>query len=245
MMKRLSILLKRRQNRKISSSASTGTNREDFALPPSPEPQLQASYHRSCKTLTLEPFIQAYCNNQLIGLLISGSSTPEGLQNAWNEILFDYAGLFKTEQSDYIFQLQREIGILQHHVAYVEYSIILLTHRYDDDVVKELVSMGYTIPEFTDENYQQSLSRITSLAKSKVFELSNLVDEYNRLSKTSEGKKQTEEEFIRTVAMLSKYQGYHVDRKTTMVFDFVQIFNNYLTEMSAKEKLYEYARGSH
>jgi len=39
--------------------------------------------------------------------------------------------------------------------------------------------------------------------------------------------------------MLAKYQGYNIDRKTTTVYDFTQIFNNYLAEMKVKEKQLE------
>jgi hypothetical protein len=70
------------------------------------------------------------------------------------------------------------------------------------------------------------------------------VDEYNRLNKTTTGKKQSEDEFVTTVLMLAKYQGYNIDRKTTTVFDFAQIFNNYISEMKIKERqLKKYQHG--
>lgn len=193
-------------------------------------------YHRSCKTLTLDAFIEAYFNHNYEGLLISGTMDKE-VHYAWNEILFNYGRLIKSETGDYLFQLSKDIALLQWHITYVNCSVVYLEKKYDQDIANELRNLGYIVPEPTDENYHEGLNRITSLAKRIVFEHGNLVDEFNSLSNIKKGKRQSEEEFISTVVMLSKYQGYAIDRKTTTVFDFVQIFNNYLTEMTVRQKL--------
>lgn len=235
MMKRLSILQSKKPKNKIESSDFTEMNREGFVLPPETS-QSNASYHRSCKTLPLEAFIQAYCNNDLSGLIITGDAAPDQLKFAWNEILFDYAGLFKTEQSEYLLDMSWEIGRLEHHVMYVQYAVFYLKLRYNDDFANELRGMGYIVPQFEDKSYQKALDMITTLATNKVFELNNLQDEYKRLKKTASGKNQSEDEFVQTVAMLSKYQGYYIDTLITTVYRFVMTFNNYLTEMSIRKK---------
>ena len=242
-MKKLSRLPNKWRKSKIKQSDFTETRKEDCPLP-APEIPLSATYHRSCKTLLLDPFIQAYCNNDLSGLVIAGPAINTDLQDAWNEIMFEYSGLIKSENSDYIFSLQKEIAILEHHIIYIDYTIPFLKLRYDEEIAQEVRDLGYELPQFTDKNYQRSLDLITSLAKTKVFEHSNLVEEYNRLNKTVEGKKQSEDEFISTVLMLSKYQGYDINTSKTTVYKFTQIFNNYLSEMKVKEKqLEKYGRG--
>ena len=194
-------------------------------------------YHRSCKTLPLDSFIEVYFNYNFSVLLISGQYDPNEVQHAWNEILFDYGRLIKSETSDYLFQLSKDIALLQWHITYVNCSVVYLEKQYDEDIANELRNLGYVVPQFTDDNYQQGLDRITTLVKRIVFDHGNLVDEYNRISNIKEGKKQSEEDFISTIMMLSKHQGYNIDRKTTTVFDFTQIFNNYLTEMKVRQKL--------
>lgn len=226
------------QKSKIKQSDFSGTKQEDSALPQVTTP-LPCQLHRSCKTLFLELFIQAYCNNDLSGLVIKGAPDTDQLQDAWNEIMFEYSGLIKTENSDYLFSLQKDIAILQHHIIYVDYAVQLLKLRYDDEIANEVRSLGYPVPALEDPKYQKALDMIISLAKTKVFEHGNLVDEYNRLNKTVEGKKQSEDEFVRTVVMLSKYQGYNIDRQVVTVYDFTQVFNNYLSEMRAREKQLE------
>jgi hypothetical protein len=159
--------------------------------------------------------------------------------DAWNEILFEWSGLVKSENADALFDIQKEIAILEHHIIYIDFTIPFLKLRYDEEIANEVRSLGYDVPQFTDSNYQEALDMITSLAKRKVFDHGELVDEFNRLNKTTTGKKQSEDEFIRTIIMLAKYQGYPIDRKTTTVFDFAQIFNNYISEMKIKERQLE------
>lgn len=221
------------QKSKIKQSPYTETNKEISTSPQIPECLLPAIYHHSCKTLCLDPFIQAYCNNDLSGLLISGTQNEE-IHSAWNEILFEWSSLVKSENADALFELQKEIAILEHHIIYIDYAVPFLKLRYDEDIANEVRSLGYDVPQ--DENYQKALDLITSLAKRKVFDHGELVDEFNRLNKTTTGKKQSEDEFIKTVLTLAKYQGYPIDRKTTTVFDFAQIFNNYISEMKIKER---------
>lgn len=235
-MKKLFNLPNKWQKSKTKPLPSTEMNRESLLLPQKPEYPLQATYHRTCKTLPLQAFINASCNNDLSGLLIEGEAKQDELLEAWSEIVFDYSGLVRTENSEHLFSLKKQIAIMQHHIIYIDYAVQFLRIKYDQEIADEVRSFGYDVLEFENEGYQKALNRIESLAKTVVFEHGNLVDEYNRLTNTVEGKKQTEDEFIRTVVMLAKYQGYNIDRLTCTVYEFAQIFNNYLSEMKVREK---------
>jgi hypothetical protein len=196
-----------------------------------------AELHISCKTLCFAAFIDAYCNVDLKGLIISGKPTPEELQKAWNEIVFEYSSLIKTEQSQYLFDLSKEISLLQWHINYVDGAIKLLSIRYEKEVAEELRELGYQVREdIGTQEYEDALKRIISLCKTKVFDLDVAVEEYNRLHNTKEGKAQGEDEMFSTLAALSKYQGYNIDKNTTSVYEVTIIFNNYLAESKRMEK---------
>lgn len=217
------------------------------------EPTKTVSLHTSCKTLSLARFIPAYCNSNYSGLIISGEPTQEELQAAWNEILFDYSALIKNENSDYIFRLAKEIALTHWHITYVdnccrmggEDTLAGILHfRYDEDLIKELKKLGYKLTAtFGTEKYFDQLSMINSLCKTKLFDLDELTQEHDRLVKTKSGKKQTEDEFMSTIIMLSKHQGYDIDAETTTVYKFTVIFNNYLTYKKIEIKSYEDGRG--
>lgn len=236
MMKRLSTLLKIWQKKKIEQSDYSEMNKADFALPQETN-QSGNIFHLSCKTLTLNPFIQALCNNDYTGLLIEGEFIEAEGINAWNEILFEYSGLIDSQDSAYILELSKEIGLLQYHIIYVDNATLLLRTENIEEIAEELRCMGYIIPEFGSQGYLKALDMVVSTAETKIYELEMLRQEYDRLNKTKGGKKQTEEDYIRTVGMISKYQGYNIDRGTISVFDFVQLFNNYLSEMKINQKV--------
>lgn len=187
---------------------------------------------RSCKEVSIDSFIQAYCNQDYKGLILKGDPDMNEVLKAWDEVLFEYSSLIKTENSQYFFETEKQMSLLKWHINYVDNAIRFLRIRYDEDLVKELNALGYD----GDFNKPEVLDRTISLAKTQIFELDTLNDEYNRMRKTAAGKAQTEEEFISTVVMLSKYQNYHIDEFTTSVYRFTIIFNNYLAEGKALQR---------
>lgn len=217
------------QKQKIEPLLST-------ALQPAIIPLIQtdisaSTLHQCCKTLPLLNFIECYCNNDLSYLTITGNPIAEELLTAWNEILFEWAGLIKTENSDMLFNLQKDIVLLQYHIFFVENAVQVLWYKYDVEITNELAWLGYNIADdFGSETYTQQLNTMVSLAKTIVFDLEELQHQYDSLQKTTTGKKQTEEEFGITVSILSKYQGYRIITNETTVKEFAAIFNSFIKE---------------
>lgn len=217
-------MFKRLLNRKIKHSVFTETSQENFASPTDPVIPLPYTLRRSCKDVSIDEFIQAYCHSNLSVLIVVGHPPQDVVLECWNEILFEYANLLKSDSSQYIFDLHKQISELQFDIWYVNEVINVLRVRYEQDLVDELIKMGYD-GDFTQE---ETLERTISLAKTKVYDLELLIAEYNALHKVIEGKKQTEEEFESSVAWLSKFQSYYIDTKTTSIYKFTIIFNNYV-----------------
>lgn len=213
------------RKKKIKQSSSTGqtteilrSKKQEISIP---------MLHRSCETISLYALIKCYCTNDLKHLIISGTPTTEELQQAWNEILFEWSGLIKNEKSEMIFQMEKEIARLKYHVVYVENATIFLWYRHDPSLTEELRYLGYDI---TDEPEHSDLDRVRSLCITNVFNLGELERELETLTKTLSGKKQTEEEFLILVSVISKYQGYAIKTKETTALEFAATFNAYLAE---------------
>lgn len=186
----------------------------------------------------LSAFIKAYCNNDLTALVIEGDPTLEQLQEAWNEIMFEWSYSIKSDNNDYMLDLARNIGRLQHHIFYVDHAVKYLRLRSDADIIKELRGMGYDLHTCFDDSkeWNLELDRIISLCKTKVADLDSARDEYERMQKTTEGKAQTSEEFENTVGMIARFQGYRIDKNITTVAEFASYLNAYVTEMNWKAK---------
>lgn len=229
---------------KIKPSRSTGTRKGMPAPSLQQSPQdipSSATLHRTCQ-LPLDAFIRAHCRADFSGLIISGSPNDQEILDAWNEIVFEFSGLIRSESTEAQVSMAREIGLLQHHLKYVEYACVLLSHRYDIDVINELIRMGYDgeYPENDQAGMDWQLGRVKSLSKTYYYDLEQLIDQYTRMLKTQDGKKQSEEDFVKNLAMLSKYQGYRLDRYTMTTEEYAIIFSNYLNEFKHHQN-----QGSH
>lgn len=241
MIRKLSISPKKKHTAQAGQSDYTETNKGTSVS----YPQTEDSTRPSCRLIQrlsetpIAVFKQAYCNENLAGLILSGQPTKEQLLEAWNELFFEYASTIKSDNSDYTFQLAKEIGLIEHHINYVDYAVYLLRNMYDEDVTGELVSLGYFHLSYTEDKDQWNaqLDKVISLCKTKVFDLEQMIEEYKRLQKTTDGKKQTEEEFNQNVLQLARYQHYRIDQLTTMMDEYVSIFNNMLSESKARERL--------
>lgn len=216
--------MKLRRN-KIQPLPSTAPQAE--SIPLKPLTTSLSTFHRSCKTLPLFAFVEAYCNNDLSLLILSGTPTEEELATAWQEIIFEYSSLIKSENSDYLFELEKKIALSGHHIFYVDNATMFLRFQHSLEIVNELRNLGYDLPDMPQEN---DLNKVVSIAKTIVFDLAEMRDEYERLTNTVNGKKQTEDDFYKTIAALSKYQGYRMEPKSTTMTEFCAVFNLFISE---------------
>ena len=221
-MKLLSVLLNKLHNQKGEPLPSSETNTDNFVSAQAQTNPHHITLHRSCKTLPLTAFIDAYCNQDYKGL---GTGTPQEITEAWQEILFDWGSLVHTEMSTHIFELAKKIGELQAHVLLVEHAVRYLQIQWDDEIAQCLIAEGYD-PE--------DLNRVLSMAKRVVFDLNEAQDEYNRLTKTVGGKKMSEDEFQENIQMLIKWRGVTIDPDTTTVKVYANIINMYIKQNKAK-----------
>lgn len=188
------------------------------------EPPSTPLSHLTCKTLDVARFKECYCNGDLTVL---GEAPQEVLQEVWNNILFEYAALIKTENSEYLLEIGRKIALLQADLTYIESAVVYLKQQHDAEIALHLANIGYPLPE----NYTHTdLDGVISRAKRLLFDLEELSDEYNKLTNAQQGGKQTEDEFDELLAVLSKHQGYRIIPQTTMVNEFCSIFNIYLKQ---------------
>lgn len=216
----------------IPQSDSTETNTESSALPPE-ESSVICSLHRTCKTISLAAFIEVYCNSDFSFLIISGVPTKEQLIEAWQEIVFEWSSILKNEESAYLFELKKRIGSLEAEIVYVDFVAPLLKtqrkfRQIDAELIEELNKFGYIVSNPPEDD---ELDMAVSLCKTKVFEHEEMVEEYNRLNATVTGKKQTEDDFNKTIAQLSQFVHYRIDKKQTTMDEFGGIFNLYLHEL--------------
>jgi hypothetical protein len=194
----------------------------------------EISLHRSCRTISILAFKKAYCENDYSGLTISGTPTQDELQAAWNEVLFDYSMTVKNDRQDYSLNQLKTIGELSWHVTYVHNVVTFLRHRYESELVDQLVEMGYDLcyDPSNIHDFERQLNRIVSLCKTKVFDLEQARGEYQRMEKSISGKQMSTDEFDDNVAMISQFMRFPIDDELTTMAKYCSYLNNYIRTQS-------------
>lgn len=213
---------KQRQKQE-SMLASTSMITESTVLPTDKQSIGTLGLIHTCDDLMLWGFKKAYCNDDLTAL---GNGTESELNDVWQEILYEYAGLMKTEDSTYLFELSKRILVARIDVFWIDNAVICLREMHNQDDVDRLANeYGYVLPnDYTDED----LDLVLSKAKTFIYELGEMQAEYDRLQATVGGSKQTEQDFDITIATLAKFQGFAIRQKETTVREFVGIFNLFI-----------------
>ncbi|MGN6297926.1 MAG: hypothetical protein ACTHM7_14160 [Ginsengibacter sp.] len=94
----------------------------------------------------------------------------------------------ENDHRDEVFQLAKKISIIQHHLNYVKWSLVVLKWKYDEEIAQNLRDLGYHVPKMdegtyfiTNRNYayDTALLEIETLADKKFPELSDLINEYD------------------------------------------------------------------
>lgn len=205
---------------------------------PKKDKRQQSSIRRTLKEVTVSKFIECYCNNNLSVLVIEGIPDVSELQQAWQDILLDYANTAKNDNSEALLKISVKMTKIKTELMYIDACIQLLRLKYDADAINVLYKLTFKkIASGFDnkEQYHAELDKMESIAKRKLDDYEESERDYNRLVKTVEGTKQTEDDFIMLCARLSQYIGFRIDRHTFFMDEFLGVFNLYIKDTSANK----------
>ncbi|HEX5150060.1 MAG TPA: hypothetical protein VFW07_01360 [Parafilimonas sp.] len=180
-------------------------------------------------SLTLGAFINAYCDHDFSGLVISGEPTSEELKLAWSDILQAYNdGLMGDEMSDILF-LQRRIAYNQIKCQAIDLILYRLCIQFDSEIWKELAEhIGHfdfsKIDTNDQEDYLKGLQWAIDDKRRLIYDIDEMGKELQRLSKGQSGQiEMSKNHFSRLVVVLSEHNGYYIDRNKIITSDFVEM----------------------
>jgi len=220
-MKKLWHSPKRKQKKQESQQDFTATNTGSSVSQPEPTPATGTLL--TCKTMMLDAFIDAYCNDV-------------GMPENWSEIVQEYAELMGNGNLKRAFEIADKILRLTVHIRFVKecvkyFRACIRLKRTPDAIVEERLNELYQC----DVRDEKSLRLVKSLVKTRFYELSILSDEAERLNASATGERQTEGDFNKDIMHLAKFQGWKIDKKTTTVAEYAAIYNNFIQEIKNKD----------
>lgn len=212
------------------SKSSVTTLSTDIPLP--------ALFHRSCKTLLYDTFLNIIDSGSLSLLVIHGQPSIEELVEAWGDILQEHSELIKSNKTQSISDLFKKITYTEWKIVFLEKGLWLLKHEYNEKIATDIANMGYDLIVANDdrETYLRQIYGVETDAKFLIVQLNQYKTEYSILCpKDQQVKTLTLIDYERDIAILSKFMGYRINKKEITVFEFDGIVNYYL-ETVQKEK---------
>ncbi len=250
MIKIMQLFRRRRtsQTRSGSGLPSTATDPASSAINEplnQPASTSSATLHQSCSTLPLSNFLEIIITGELRWLIRDGSPSDAELAEAWTAILEEYGTHVKTEKSDSVFACWKRIKKLQADIQFIEKSVMVLKHQYDEEIAEWLSSKGFGQVEYsTDrEKYLRSLYGIETGSKTLIVLLNQTEAEYQTLTAGQAEDTSTPEEkrmrYEKEIALLGKFQGFRIVKEKITVLEYCAILNNYIEESNRLKKQME------
>lgn len=177
------------------------------------------------------------CSNTLYATFIKVYVTKEynriGGQEVWEDMLQEYSGLIKTQNSDKIFEIWKSINFNEWRLLVVETCVSGLREMYSEVAANALVEAGfdYVVNLEDDEAYQKQLDFIVVEANTVTVVLNQLYIQYNGLlPKNEETTDRKEIDFDKELAILKKH-GYGINKRKQSVMEFCAAVNAFLDEV--------------
>lgn len=193
----------------------------------------QLSLHHSCDTLKYGKFL-GIALGQLDKkvLIIKGKFSDDELDIIWDSIISEYAGLIKTGRSSNIFELYKKISYTSWKLEYLEKALGFLRFKYDSDIANSIVELGYGLIEYNEDRskYLKNILFVEREAKTLLVLLNQYSKEY--LLMCPEGSNEIDSrsmiDYDTELSLLSKFQGYRINKNKITVSEFASIVNNFL-----------------
>lgn len=200
------------------------------------------SLYSRCDTIPLSHFIDCVCDNN-IKRLKRKKYLPvpdKWLEETWEIIIEEYTK--KTDGNKYNATIGTTKDIYRDvcRLLTIDTCINALSEQYSPLAADILRKMGYRYsfnPE-EGEKYIKELENVRNKVKIIAVSLESNKKKYDKLSIKHKKTGNERDEFINTLTILSKHQGYRINPEVTTVSEYLNILENYKKETEKILKQY-------
>ncbi|MDH6304611.1 hypothetical protein M2459_001346 [Parabacteroides sp. PF5-5] len=209
----------------ITKRKAAGKKREDLEI-------LSSSFAiHSINTCPLYAYIDAVCDGNLKGLVVSGNPTEEALKESLSILTAEFSALCGNGRASSVNNSIRKIYMLRNTIT--AYSACMTLISVGDYSCLEVLSrFGIKAKEpKTDAEKAKLLKLIDSKARSKSVSLKEELSRLENTSKEEESGKVTVQDYNEQIALVSKFSGFHINRMTITLSEYaayVKQFNKSL-----------------
>jgi len=193
------------------------------------------SIYRSCSELPLFNFIKIVVRGEMEYLYSEPAHRNKSeveLSEVWETIFDEYNELSGNKSSDHILNLIKQVTVINGKLFVITSAVSILENSYSEAMIGVLRRHGFRY-SYTPESMQRDLKLTLSSAKKLVIQRQEAERELGELNKSSDGEVK-EEDFYKLLRQLSKFNGFHIDAKTTTVLEFLKDIELFNSENSSK-----------
>ena len=179
------------------------------------------------KELTLDRFIDCYCNNNLSRLVKIGEPPLNELEAAWEAIQAKYVELIGGDDFTDKVNLITTIQDLSCKVEMVEALIEVLAIAPTEGLFLQLYNFGYNLPSlpYNEPNIERLCRMITAHMKRDVAQIQVLTKQLDE--QTTKGEKVTEEIFYKILVEIGDVFKIVLKESETSVMAFAMYVRKY------------------
>lgn len=164
----------------------------------------------NCETLMLSEFIKIVCE-----------VVPQ--PDYWLDILDEYATLKNDHNTKALFELQRDIAVIEYDLFLIEQIVNQLSKYWSFELGKLLrKEFGYEFEYKNDDGLTLELEQTIQEARGKLMEKSEMLFELEQL-KPQTTKKITEMEYLVQIKSYEQWYGQPIPLKTTSIKEYLSI----------------------
>lgn len=183
--------------------------------------------YNSCSELPLYNFIKIVCKDDLTWLYAEKKSLLNknvDLQPVWDQIFSEYCELAKNPKSKQVFELVKELTLLDSKIKLVKNIVEFLRVEINDDLITILKSMGF-LYKFQPNTIEKDLN--LTLSSAKRFEIRKKEAEQDYKALQTDEKNATEKDFEFLIAQISRFMQFKIDKKTTSVSEYLNYLESF------------------
>lgn len=200
--------------------------------------------YKSCYELPLYNFIKIVVTGDLTWLYKTKhkrkflQTTDKSLQQTWESIFNEYTSLAGTNASNHLFQLLKELTVIDNKLKIIQHIVMYLGRSYAQDdntqsLVKILRSYGFLF-SYSPETIKKDLQLTISSAKRLLIQRQEAEIDYNKAMESSD--KVDEKHYYQALAHLSKFMSFRIDAKATTVIEYLAYLEIYKSQPVEKPK---------
>jgi hypothetical protein len=188
--------------------------------------------------LSVAKMFDCICEQNFSVLILSGTPSEIDLLECWSNLYAQYLDVLGDTETLYIIMLQRDVALLNLKITAIEGSVGILNFLPVESLIDALRKLGFDVRNLTEGNpgYDHALKRILSKLAPMKLKLEEMQAELTQFFKDRGEDTVSRDQIRRQVTRLSKFMGYPIKTKKTMVPEYVGILKEYLSQFSKPEK---------